>query len=247
MTASVYRNDSETQRSVGHDRVRWLDVRLPVTIEEGQSALDLIATKIAGLESQVLSVPGRALAVAYATQKWEERRAEIEWWVVRMRAGESVASMELAKERAAHAETARRLDEARRAPMTDKGRSMTASERAIVRGLRESVANLTTAVQQRDAAIERLKADKPAAPVLAADAAAVKRAYVARQHEIAASALECIDEITANGGAHTPVSAMIHTTMVQSLAAGYREKWRIVHRPRIEDAAALAGSVEEVG
>ena len=34
------RTRSGTQRAPGHEWVRWLDVRLPVTIEEGQSALD---------------------------------------------------------------------------------------------------------------------------------------------------------------------------------------------------------------
>ena len=226
--------------------MRWLDVRLPVTIEEAALALTLIATKIAVLESQLLSVPGRAHAVGYAVQKWEERRAEIEWSMERMRAGDPVASIELAKERAAHAETMRRFNEARsevtvtrRASMAEKGGSMTAPEREIVRGLRVALDAMKTAVQKRDVTIALMKADKPAAPVLAADAAAVKRAYVARQHELAASALECIDDVVANGGAHTLVSAMIHTSIADSLAAGYREKWRIIHRPRIDAAAAL--------
>jgi hypothetical protein len=249
MAISVYRDNPETYRSTGHDWVRWLDVRLPMTIEEAALALDLIATKIAGLESQLLSVPARAHAVEYAMQKWGERRAEIEWSMERLRAGEPVASIELAKERAAHAETMRRFDEARtqitamrRVFMAEKGGSMAAPEREIVRGLRVALAAMKTAVEKRDVTISLLKSEKPAAPVLAVDAAAVKRAYVARQHELAASALECIDDVVANGGAHTLVSAMIHASITDSLAAGYRDKWRIIHRPRIDAAAELTAA-----
>ena len=254
MTLSVYRDTTTTtQRPAGHDWLRWLDVRLPVTVDEGDAALDLIATKIAGLEVLAREVPDRALSAEYALRKWSERLAEVEWTVERLRAGDAPASMDLARERSAHSDTTKKLAESRAslAAADQKIESMRQESTGLrrkgarswvsdaERGLREANAGLLTAVRQRDATIERLRAAAPPAPVFTADAADVKRAYIARQHENAATALEAIDEIIANGGSHTPVSAMIVTHMADTLAAGYRERWRLLQRPRIEAAAGL--------
>jgi len=238
MTISVYRSESGTQRAPGHEWVRWLDVRLPVTIEEGQSALDLIATKIAGLESFASDVPERAAGAEYALRKWSERLAEIEWAMERLRAGEPAASLELARERAAHAETMHRLDAMRVEVSALRARAGKAQKeqegRGVVDGLREQVAVLNTAIKNRDATIERLRAPAGEMPLLGGGP---NPRAVGREHELSAQVLDALDDMIAAGATHTKMSRYTAFKLNAQLPRGYRTIWREMHLARVAEAA----------
>lgn len=253
MAISVYRNEPEPPRITGNDYVRWFDVRLPITIEEGEASLTLIATKISALERELLLVPGRSQVVTYAAQKWKDRHAEIEWMVERMRAGESAPSMDLARERAAHAETAKKLDAARLQAKSLESKVTTlvsyrhteASESKLG-GLRMEIASLRGAIQDRNATIESLRS-APATIAAHTAAAAVKaehRRDVDRMHEVSSEALEAMDSMTAAGATHTSMSHLVWTKLNSCLPGGFRARWRAVHLPRLADAAAALTAAE---
>lgn len=231
--------------------MRWLDVRLPVTIEEGQSALDLIATKIAELESFASDVPERAAGAEYALRKWSERLAEIEWAMERLRAGEPSASLELARERAAHAETMRKLDAMRvqvkalESKATRLERHRSASDADIIQGLQTQNAGLLRAVEERNAAIERLKAAPKQPTPAAPDAREMKRRLIESVHEHCASGLEAFDELRAAGVTLPPISRFIAYKFASALPVGYRAKWKALHLARVEGAAAAFVEPEE--
>lgn len=238
MTVNVYRSDLGTQRTAGYEWVRWLDVRLPVTVEEGQAALDLIATKIAGLESFASDVPERAAGAEYALRKWSERLAEIEWAMERLRAGEPSASLELARERAAHAETALHLDAMRAEVNVLRAKASKAQKdqesRGVVNGLREQVAVLNTAIKNRDATIERLRAPAGEMPLLGGGA---NPRAIGREHEISAQVLDALDDMIAAGATHTKKSRYAAYKLSAQLPRGYRTIWCEMHLARVIEAA----------
>lgn len=243
MTISVYR-DMTAETNQDHRWVRYSDVRMPVTVAEGEAALDLISTKIANIEARLADNPNNEPELVNALTKWGERLAEVEWTMERLRAGEAVPSMDLAKERAAHAETTRKLDAMRvqlkalesKAARLSRHRGQ--SDEEIIDGLRTQNAALLRAVEDRNATIERLKeAPRQAAPA-APDAADQKRRLIESLHEHCASGLAAFDELRAAGVALPPISRLIAYKFESRLPAGYRAKWRVLHLAHVEDAAA---------
>ena len=244
---SVWRSDEAARREAGHDWVRWLDVRIPVTIAEGEAALDLIATKVAGLEKMIADVPDRAGAAQYALRKWEERLAEVEWTMERLRAGDALPSMDLARERAAHAETVKKLDAARvqvksletKVAMLSQQRSK--GDEKTIAGLREQVAVLFAGLGKRDAMIAALRTPEGEVPIIARG---VDPRGAAKMHETAAAALEAIDDMVAGGAQHTRLSRYTEWKLASILPVGYRVLWRDVHLARSVEAAETFVAIE---
>lgn len=252
MTISVYR-DMTAETNQDHRWVRYSDVRMPVTVAEGEAALDLISTKIANIEARLADNPNNEPELVNALTKWGERLAEVEWTTARLRAGEAAPSMDLARERAAHAEATRKLDAMRvqlkalesKAARLSRHRGQTDEE--IIEGLRTHNASLLRAIEDRNATIERLKAaplqPAPAAP----DAAEQKRRLIDRAHEHCAAGLEAFDELHSAGVSLPPLSRFIVYKFANALPAGYRSKWRAIHLARIEEAAAAFIAPEAEG
>lgn len=241
--ASVYRNP-EAERDE-QAWLRWGDVRMPRTESEAHAAIDLVGTKITNLEAYVTERPEQAEGLAYALRKWREKLAELEWALERLRAGDTAPSLDLARERAKFSETEAKLRaqvetlESERKVLEQRCRQAEHTPRppseTSVAGYQVQIRQLTGAIRDRDATIERLR---NAAPKPASDPTETRRKYIERQHELGAMALEAMDDMLAAGASHTPISRFLAESFVSSLPAGYRERWQFTKRPILERAAS---------
>lgn len=275
MTTQVWRDMTEVAVRPNQDTrwVRYSDVRMPVTVAEADSALDLISTKIANIEARLADNPGNEPELENALTKWGERLVEVEWTTARLRAGEVAPSMDLARERASHAETIKKLDAARaqvkslesKVATLARYRHTEASE-SKVGGLRAELDRLRVAIDDRNAKIERgtaglrehvaslnvaiAKRDAMIESLRAPSGEVPMRARgedprgAARQHEMSASALEAIDDMVAGGAQHTLLSQYMAWKLASVLPIGYRVLWRDVHLARAVEAAHAFSAIE---
>jgi hypothetical protein len=229
-----------TQSTAPAPRTRWVrpeEVRTPVTVKEGEAALDLIDHAMDRLEETIGRRAQRgedSTGLKVLLASWGSRRAEVVYAVERLEAGEPPVSVDLARLRAQvedltrqNTDQLKRLKEQRAmiVSLTEKS----AGKPAHVASLELQVAALT----QRNAGLaDALRTMKP--PVQPDEA---KRALKKSVHDAFAFGAEALDDLVQAGVTLTPLAALFLEHCNSSVPRGYRAEWRVVQGTFKRDVA----------
>lgn len=213
---------------------KWIkpeDVRTPVTVKEGEAALDLIDAAMDSLEStithreQTEPQPG----LRKLLRVWENKRAEVAYAIERIEAGETPASIEIAKLRAQVADLERQNADVRRE--RDSARALLRnaetsgpSAAGLVRQNADLMSQNAALVKKNAGLAEALRTVRPVPPLPPPDD--VKRALKKSVHDAFAFGAEALDDLVAAGVTLTPLADLFLDHCNNSVPAGYRIEWR---------------------
>lgn len=216
------------------------DVRTPVTVAEGEAALDMIDTSADRLEAVIArkeQSDGAQPGLRALLSSWQAKRAEVAYALERLDAGELPLSIEVAALRA-------RIDKL--VAENQELKSAAGSARAYVDSVKSSRrerlgenaelkrqhadliaknARLTAALREAHEARERVAPDE------------VKRALKKSHHDALAFTAEVLDEMVANGVVLSSLARLCLDECNDSLPRGYRITWRAKDYLRKRDAA----------
>jgi len=199
---------------------KWIkpeDVRTPVTVKEGEAALDLIDAAMDSLEATITRreqtdpQPG----LRYLLRIWETKRAEVAYAIERIEAGETPASIEIAKLRAQVADLERQNADVRRE--RDSARALLRNAEMVERP--PPTANMV----KQNADLLRQNADLVAKNARLTES---NRAPKRLAHEALAFGAEAMDELVAAGVTLTPLAGLFLSHCNNAVPAGYRVEWR---------------------
>lgn len=222
-------------------RTRWLrpeEVRTPVTVQEGEAALDVIDHHADHLEATIARRTAKGEECTGLTsllKSWESRRAEVTYAIERLEAGEPAPSVELATARAkiavleGHVERLRaqihvdvHSPSTRVADLAQQVEALKKQNADIIKknaGLAEAITNL-------QAALAKAKSDSRYA------------AAVRGQHKQCAAVLEALDDLEGRGVVLPPMARLVRNTARTALPADYlATTWAIDGRPHLLNAA----------
>lgn len=223
-------------------RTRWLrpeEVRTPVTVQEGEAALDVIDHHADHLEATITRRAARGEDCSGLTsllKSWESRRAEVTYAIERLEAGEPAPSVELATARAkitvleghierlraqitvleGHSPSTRVAELAQQVEALKKQNADLAKKNA---GLAEAITNL-------QAALAKAKSDSR------------HLAVVRGHHKHCASVLEAFDDLEGRGVVLPPMARLVRSSAQTALPVGYlATTWATDGRPHLLNAA----------
>lgn len=231
----------ETTQSSPAPRTRWMrpeEVRTPVTVKEGEAALDLIDHHADHLEATIARRTQRGedcTGLKTLLASWESRRAEVAYVVERLDAGEPAPSIELATARAKIAVLEEHIEKLRAKVHMDvhSPSTRTAELAAQVEDLKKQNADiakknagLAEAITNLQAALAKAKSDSRYLSAV--------RAY----HKHCASVLEAFDDIERRGVALPPIARLVRSTARTGVSADYlATTWVVDGRPHLLNAA----------
>lgn len=207
--------------------MKWMrpeDVRTPVTVTEGEAALDMIDTTTDRLEAVVARKEldeGPQPGLRGLLASWATKRAEVAYVLERIEAGEMPLSIEIAKLRAQvdelsskNSDLQRQLRERATVGAGARGRASAGH----VATLEKQIADLI--VKNRGLAEALRTVNPPAQPD------EIKQALKKSAHDSLAFGAEALDELVAQGVRLTPLAALFLDTCNSSVPRGYRLEWR---------------------
>jgi hypothetical protein len=222
---------AETMQSSPATRTRWMrpeEVRTPVTVKEGDAALDVIDHAMGRLEETIARRNQRgedSTGLKTLLASWESRRTEVAYTIERLEAGDSPASVEAEQLRAQIHDLARQNSDLLKHTREQRAQL---SAQAIARPPRQSqIADLERQIADLTAKNARLtEALRVAAPPVQAPPDEVKRALKRSAHDAFAFGAEALDELVAAGVDLTPMAALFLDHCNNSVPRGYRVEWR---------------------